>query len=491
MKKEINQSKSASRKAVLIWVCGLGVMVGSAQALSPAQVDSERYAGYLKEIRLVGADGPAMRAVLGRYIQTELAQPGSLDVFFNDAAGVNHRGYSFRLKVSAGGWAAGTPVLVTKRDQGGGGDGVKAVLLANASQLHMRVDNNSCVAAAGGASPASDISTPGFLCPGTVAGYADAGFSELEPAVVNTVINNAGLGDISQLNSDVFAQSVFGVAVNKKLYLALQKTQGLVDISALTVDESPAKQPNLFAPFVRGALTGQLLGSDPQTQKGWNHVVSPHVDADVLSKKINICRGKAGLAMQTAANVYFANNPCGGNTIYVPANAGGTIGERGMIAVKAGDTSGIESCLGQSVENTAGMAYGLGVLAADNQPLVMVNGAVVDKGYRFVKLNGAAPTHADAAEGSSEFVFDSTMQWAKTGANAPVTDKLQFLELLRTSMVTAHILAGLQPEIRNGLIALGRNYGGVRNELPVELQRFISRSSRGVMGSCSPMRLSR
>jgi ABC-type phosphate transport system substrate-binding protein len=458
--------------------------IGSAQALTPAEVVAERTAGNLKEIKITGAS--ALRLALGGFIQADLAQPGTLDVFFNDANGANHRAYSFRLNTAIGSWAVGTPILITKRDQGGSGEGVGPLITASATQLHMKVDG-ACTAAVGGVSPATDIQKPGFLCSGTVAGMADAGLSDVEPALLEAGINNGGARSTANLDSEGFVQNIFGVAVNKKLYLALQKAQGLVDASATVVDEDAAKQPSLPVPFVRGALTGQLLGNDPLTKKGWNLVVPGAFD-----KKINVCRRAAGSGTQAASNVYFANNPCGGNDVYIPSVAGGTIAAVGSLAVNAGSSTGaVETCLGTTAQNAAGDAYALGVIGRENNPRAVVNGVATDKGYRFVKLNGVAPERANVINGSYEFVVESTMQWAKTGANAPTGEKLDLLKLLRGNMGKASVLAGLDVDFQAGLAASPSTIVGAWADLTPAVQAFTSHSSRKAAASCTPVRMTK
>lgn len=472
-------------RSSLIAVAALAA-IGSAQALTPTEIVAERAAGNLKEVKITGAS--ALRLAIGGFIQSDLAQPGTLDVFFNDAGGAAHRAYSFRLNQAIGSWAVGTPILITKRDAGGSGQGVGPLITADATQVHMKVDA-SCTPGAG-VSPATDIQTPGFLCAGTVAGLADAGLSDVEPALLEAGINAGSAKPTGNLDSQGFVQNVFGVAVNKKAYLALQKAQGLVDGSATVVDEDAAKQPSLPISFVRAALTGQLTGNS-STKKGWNYVIPTSVDAAVFTKKINVCRRVAGSGTQAASNAYFANNPCGGGDVYVPLNAGGgAISATGAVSVVAGSGTGnVESCLGTVAENAAGTAYALGVIGRENNPRPMVNGVQQDKGYRFVKLNGVAPERANVINGTYEFVVESTMQWAKTGANAPTGDKLDLLKLLRNNMGKASILAGLDVDFQAGLVASPTTFTGAWADLPPAVQAFTSHSSRKSAASCTPVRM--
>ncbi|MCV2354912.1 hypothetical protein LNV09_12170 [Paucibacter sp. B2R-40] len=484
-------------RSSLIAVAALAAL-GSAHALTPAEVVAARNDGTLKEIKITGAS--ALRFALGGFIQADLAgvypdghpKAGqkSLDVFWNDATGANHRAYSFLLKTAVGGWGVGTPVLITKRDAGGSGQGVGPLITADATQTHMKVDA-TCTTPAGSVSPATDIQKVGFLCSGTVAGLADAGLSDVEPSLLENTING-GLGrSVANLEAVGFVQNIFGVAVNKNLYLALQKTQGLVDPTATAIDESAAKQPSLPIPFVRGVLTGQLQGSTT-AKKGWNLVVDAAADANAVNKKVNVCRRAASSGTQAAANAFFSQNPCGGGDKYPvagpTATTGGTtgvLGALGSAAYKADTSTGlVETCLGTTVQNIAG-AYGLAVIGRENNPTPTVNGVVGDKGYRYVKLNNVAPERANVVDGSYEFVFESTMQWAKSGANAPTGDKLTLLQLLRNNMGKATILAGLDPDFQAGLAAVPTSFTGAWADLPKAERDFTSHSSRKSAASCT------
>ncbi len=459
--------------------------LGSAHALTPAEIVAERNAGTLKEVRIAGAS--ALRLALGGYMQ-EIANPATFDVFFNDATGANNRAYSFRLAVQVGNWPAGTAVLVTKRDAGGSGQGVGPIITADANQAQMLVDA-SCVAT-GNASPTADIQTPSFYCASTVGALADAGLSDVEPALLEAGINAGAGRAVDNLDSAGFVQNVFGVAVNKKLYLALQKAQGLVDVSATAIDEDAAKQPSIPTTFVRGALTGQLLGSNA-TKKGWNLLIPASVEANINNKKINVCRRTAGSGTQAASNAFFANNPCGGATAYTPSNAGGgAISATGSLTVVAGaGTGNVETCLGTTAENAAGGAFALGVIGRENNP--RANGG--DKGYRFVKLSGVAPERAHVIDGSYEFVTESTMQWAKTGANAPAGDKLEFLKNLRANIGKASVLAQLDPDLQAGLVATPDTIpaGTAWSDLPEAVRSFTSHTARSAARTCTPVRMTK
>lgn len=462
---------------------------GAAHALTPAEVAAARADGSLKEVRLAGAS--ALRLMVGAYIQADLADPATFDVYFDSATGSNHRAYAFKTKVAIGSWPVGTPVLITKRDSGGSAQGVTPLLNGgDANQAHMLVNAN-CTAAAGGVSPATDIQKPGFICATTTPALAHGGFSDVEPTLLQATINGGTNLDTSGLDAAGFVQNIFAVAVNKKLYLALQKAQGLDNAGA--IDESAAKQPSIPKSFLVGALTGQLGGSS-SSKKGWNLLVPVSVDSNINNKRVNVCRRTPGSGTQAASNLYFANNPCGGSANQYTPVAGTTSAVPsvlGSLTVQQGSSTQIvENCLGNvdGLADATGGGYALGVLGRENNPLA--NGG--DKGYRYVKISGATPTRAALIAGEYDFAVESSMQWAKAGAaNAPTADVLALLTKMRGEMGKAAILQGLDADLQNGLAALPSTFTGAWDDLDATTKSYTSHTNRISANSCSPVRMTK
>ena len=218
---------------------------GSANALTAAQIDSFRAAGTLKEIRLSGSS--AYRLAIAGYIQT-ICKPGTIDVFFSSASliatgdgeGSGARAYSCDLGVKLGNWDVGTHILINKRDSGGSIVGVANVATNDASTIQMKVTAASC----GTSAAYTNITTKTAVCTQSEAVAPDAGFSDLEPALLNVspnlidnVLGKPSSGskspvDISTLTVSPFWQAIFGVAVNCSAYRALQAAQGLTQDNA-------------------------------------------------------------------------------------------------------------------------------------------------------------------------------------------------------------------------------------------------------------------
>lgn len=467
---------------------------GAAHALTPAEVVAARADGSLKEVRLAGSS--ALRLMIGAYIQSDLAQPATFDVFYDSAAGNNYRAYSFKTKVAIGTWPAGTPVVIYKRDQGGSTQGVTPLLNGgDATQTHMLLDA-SCTTGSG-PSPATDIQKPGFICAGTTTGLAHGGFSDVEPALLQATINGGSNLDTSGLDAAGFVQNIFAVAVNKKLYLALQKAQGLVAAGATEIDESAAAQPSIPKTFIAGALTGQLLGSS-SSKRGWNLLIPSSVDSNINNKRINVCRRTPGSGTQAASNLYFANNPCGGSANQYTPVAGTTSATPsvlGSATVQQGSSTGVvENCLAttEALADGTGGGYAIGVLGRENNPQALVNGVPSEKGYRYVKISGATPSRAALIAGDYDFAVEASMQWPKAGAaNAPSADVLALLTKMRGEMGKAAILQGLDPDLQNGLAALPSTVTGAWSDLDATTKSYTSHTNRTSANSCAFVRMTK
>lgn len=466
---------------------------GAAQALTPSQIVTARNNGSLEEVYLAGAS--AQRLFIGAWFQ-EQCTPNSFDVFFNGSgaapSGSSYRAYSCNLKKKVGNWASGTPVLLVKRDTGGSFEGVNPIALGQ-PQTNMVVDN-TCTATAN-PRPATDITLPTFGCPGTDNFVSDAGVSDVEPVLFQRPVNlpdgQAALttAQLNKLNIRTINQTIFGVIVNKKAYAALQQTQGL----------SASEQPSLPFTFVAAAFSGSAEGGP--AKRGWNVVIDSSVDPQVQGKQVNVCRRTVGSGTQATSNVFFLNNPGAGATIgYTPfgqalngpktASVGanvGTIQATGTRAVQLGaGTSNVETCVGTTAENAPGDAYAIGYLSRENSPLP--TGLGIDKGYRFVKLDGQTPVRDVAKQGNYPVVFNATMQWNTDTLNN--ADQLAFVTALRSNAGRAASLDVADVDTQQGVLAAPSTYSGAWEDITDPVTRkFASRVDRLTNNSNSTLRI--
>jgi len=233
-------------------------------------------------------------------------------------------------------------------------------------------------------------------------------------------------------------------------------------------------------------------------KKGWNLLIPASVDANVNSKRINVCRRTPGSGTQAASNLYFANNPCGGSTNQFTPLAGSTsaaLAVTGAITTLQNSSTGaVQACL-KNVDNlvdAAGDGYAFGVIGRENNPLPVINGVTQDLGYRFVKLSGATPTRAGLIAGDYDFAVEASMQWAKAGAaNAPSADVLALLTNMRGQMGRAAILQGLDADLQQGLAALPSTFTGAWADLDATTKSFTSHTGRILANSCSFVRMTK
>ena len=423
-------------KIKLIAIATLMAAAGSAHALSAAAIDAARTAGTLKEIRLTGSS--AYRLAIAGHIQT-ICQSGTIDVFFSaanliasgDGAGSGVRAYSCTLAKALGSYPIGTNVLIHKRDSGGSIIGVANVATNDATTLMMKVSAASCTAS----SAFTNITTATSTCSQTETVAPDAGFSDLEPNLLNRVPNlidnvlgNPGSGsklpvDISTLTVQPYWQAIFGVAVNLKAYRALQAAQGLN-----TALDDDANRPSLSKDWIRTALNGNVDTSAAGLQ-GWGQVIGTGGNG----KTVNICRRDPGSGTQAATQAFFLQNPCNSSYKLDAARQAGSVkpapdaNTGGVLVIENSSTGDVLNCL-TAADANAGTAYAFGVFSHEN--------VETGKAWRYVRVDGALPSRfiagtvpSGAVTGSYDFVAEGTIQWntAKMAlpANSAVLAALQ------------------------------------------------------------------
>ncbi len=439
---------------------------GSAHALSPAVIDADRANGTLKEVVIHG--GSAQAPLVGAYM-AEICN--NLDTFFNSGGsgtGKDYRAYSCTLKTAiAGGWAAGTPVLVTKRDLGGSIYGVNP-LVNQWQENTMVVDNTAgnCVST-GLAATASQAS---YNCANVALKQAIAGISDVEPAIFNKLMTigtasvafnlPSGTDDngnawapalsasqLGGLDSSSANQTIFGVAVSLPLRDAMQAAQGLTVGS-----DAAADQPSMPRAFYSSLAAG-FVQAGVAKHAGWDALT--HVAAD-NALQVNLCRRANGSGTQASSNLLFLES----GTITTTSNGGfGPVNNNGVAVARTGAPLAVieNSSTGTAVSclTTASTlnAYAAGIISYENDPGTAT--------WRFVKLDGQAPSQALARVGQYPYVYSATMQWKKTAPGVPDTQTKSFLTDMRKNLGSpAKIAALTNPIAQRGVLAPPSSYTG-------------------------------
>ena len=377
-----------------------------------------------------------------------------------------------------------TPFLIMhKRDGGGSINGVKAS--QGTQQTFLDVPGlataTACAAPVNGV---SNCTAPAAFA--TVLGArSELNLADVDPTQFNFALNGGPLTGVLP-TYDAFATQIFGVAVNTRLRDALQTAQstdpdGVGPLNAplaagcVGVD-SEACMPNLTTEHISTIFAGPAATA---VVGGLNSIQSGHFtdwaklrtgtttslqnlfSANVLANQpgnrdIHICTRTAGSGTLATFHIKYHNAPCNGGideSIVTPT--GQTISQEsgangGVKIVHAmSGSADTENCL-VGLNNGAAQGtfspYPITVPAVDAKPFRWAIGIMgVERNasgtlpYRFIKIDGFAPTARNVVEGKYKF-------WAEAGVMPPAgqtatTDPLA-LEILK-NMTDPSLIANL------------------------------------------------
>lgn len=395
---------------------------------------------------------------------------------------------------SVPGVSANGNVMIIKRDEGGSGYGVTPVSEAFAVGM-MAITSANCTGA------------PTAKTTGTVANTAytevtcgatnvdlvpDGGFSDIEPSKFIGINTPTGFNDYKDLgNMEVrsLAGLVFNAPVTLNLRNALQAVQidnGDLPASCTVGNETVDCMPSLSANEIRSLYTGavqnwsQFMVWDSATAS-YVGLTSHSLVTAPSNTKVHICRRVNGSGTQAQANAIFMNYPCD-STVAKPASQPGNV-VLGPLVYNNSGSGDVEKCLDdlnngtntankpvvnvfQAPNNFANRtAFAIGVQSTEKN-------VGHTKAYRYIKVDGAAPTleatHAgdyyDFAEQSMQWRNDGTVgtAWTGTWANA-VADVETILAFMADNGIDKVELANLNDAYERAPAAGGWNGGWLLN----------------------------
>lgn len=273
------------------------------------------------------------------------------------------------------------------------------------------------------------------------------GCSDLEPALFGGADN---LDNITSTNN-----VVYGVPVTRVTYRALQVAQGKngtdhsdwnctqdaawnITAAAGTDSRGPRSDcekdmPSISRAVARGLYSGNLFE--------WSQLGLSPTDPNVY-----IARRVDSSGTQRSAEVFHFNARCDASIpLMVAGNDGGTCGAAGTVNEGSGSQN-VTNCL--NTHNTAGR-FAIGILSTEFNTVSCANakasltGTAADAGaafagtqaacgsasagtsgeqgaqFRFVKIDGKAPTLLNAANGKYEFQYESSCQTAAVAQPQP------------------------------------------------------------------------
>jgi hypothetical protein len=353
-------------------------------------------------------------------------------VTFSDASG-NYNAYACRtLATNDWGLPENTIVVVNKRDDQGSGFGVFPVATNTAVNF-------------------LNLSAPDTVNAGKyllAAHTADVGISDVEPTLFNVAANRPGaFASAAAVTASSFApvtitqpdgskttatvtpvfSQVFGVAVTTKLYTALQAAQGTTGAPSLSRD--------YLANFFSKNLGG--IGFYPLGV----------TNADTAG--VNVCFRDQGSGTRVAGNIFFGQYPANSFTNFLPldgslANATAPTDTAGEIYInEAGSGGGVQTCL-KNVNAKAGNGYGIGLLGFGT--------AEVPADYKYVAIDGVAPSRDAAKTGKYGFWVESTIQVNKL-STASTAAKAWMNSFIAKAQYSTN-LGQLSSAAQNGVFAL-------------------------------------
>ncbi len=395
---------------------------------------------------------------------------GSLDVYYGSAGGADQQLYYCLTDHHVADVPAGIRLAIFK-SSGGSGDGVEP-LVTNSPMPFMSFS----VLQRRGCSASTRIVPTGDLAAmtehrgcdgGEEMRVPDAGISDLEPELFGS--------DSSDLVERSLSQLVWGLPVSKNFRNALQALQGLVPAEVAHDDErreAEAAMPvlsntvisSIFAgsinrwsqffdrtgtAIVRSAYLPEDAPADPDISGATPGAYRPNKST---GDRIFVCRRIDASGTQVAYGAHYLRQACTANaTPFVSPNDGSdaVLGgdpaqlldrpiPRGNVFAGRG-TSDVRACLDMHDDHNR---WAIGMFSTENK------GDNVNREFRYVKLDGYAPSLINAHHGRWRHVSAASMQWTRATAESGGR-KAALLEFLANHMGQPAVTRSLNDNFRH------------------------------------------
>ncbi len=433
----------------------IALVSSSAYALTPAAYDANTIEMFVSG---ASAQDKGIAALF-----SDLCVAGSLDTYKDVAnpakPGKAHTAYFCNIdstKVTGGTTGVNPKVLFHKRSKGGSAQGVNPVIDEQAIDA-MTILNSNCTETATGSRVWNcSIGNPGDL----VQVVSDAGVSDVNPEMF--IKQNAPAGSnpvdptVVSAKMDVrgAAALVFGIPVTTTLRDALQEAEFGATSTCVTDKydpTNPADNPTVHAAETEACMPtlsrAQVASIMQGTIKRWsnffvNGVALTSIASTLPSdNKVHVCRRVNGSGTQAQMSAKFLNYPCttGANP---PRSAPGS-SFFGPVIVENSGSGDMTQCLNDlndgtdtsnRVNPTLKTAWAVGIQSTEK------NADLADN-FRFIKIDGYAPTLANAVRGRYADVVEQTFQWRKSGALPLAGDKLNIMDTIATNASKPSVLA--------------------------------------------------
>jgi hypothetical protein len=269
---------------------------------------------------------------------------------------------------------------------------------------------------------------------GNLAATPTGGFADVEAAMLLTAGGQAisATDTTNNLSATPTVDQVWGVAVTKALYYALQSAEGLTCPSTYTsygVTGAPSGGPAYVgkdSASCAPSLSRQQVASIITRQIGNGTALSITNGVD---DTIYICRRDFGSGTEASFEAYFVGQRCGKPALSVP-------GEEGFAVWAAGSSGGVRTCL-QAFQNggitltgfydtTASFEPSAGSYAVGftNTEITQANMTGAGDAFRLIAVDGVLPQIANVQDGTWPYFSTGnayTIKAGKPGATSPTS----------------------------------------------------------------------
>jgi hypothetical protein len=400
---------------------------------------------------------------------SELCVSGTLDVYYDNVnpakPGANHRAYFCTLDgAKVTGLDNSNPrVLFHKRSAGGSAYGVNT-LLDGAAISAMVVRAANCKL-----DPAETVTVNGkpiYRCSaneGTsdvVSVASDVGVSDVNPTMFRALNTPAGFKDvvIKDVNTKLVVQSggalVFGVPVTKSLRDALQRAQiaqERLPSDCAEGDDTARCMPSLSRYQIASLFSGKVgkwsnfkvIDAQGNSLPLTSYAKGTELGTD---QKVYLCRRVRGSGTQTQFNAKFLNYPCAGTAGLAPTEVNNALA--GPVTILNSGSGDVDICLDDFNNGTNNgksnakllKAWAIGVQSTERNNDLKY-------GYRFIKVDGVAPTVEEAVSGRYMDFAEVTWQWLKPAYAGPTGDKLKIIQKIAKDAGRPNILGGINAKL--------------------------------------------
>ncbi len=265
----------------------------------------------------------------------------------------------------------------------------------------------------------------GTTAESTVCLKSDGGVSDVEPALFSAAQNFPGftggpLSSAEESSLTVLSEYgvIFGVSITDVAYRNLQELQGLAtytdkdDLVGEPTVTGDTARPSLSRTEIASLLNGSL-GSFQELDQA---IVG--AGGGVSNGFMGVCRRVVGSGTQAAQNAFFMGNPClAGSALTMvtePASGPGFVGGSQFVVNNSGSGDVIDC------QNNAASGALFGGTKIDAIGFNAIEKGESGNDWKYIKIDGVAPTVANAISGDYQHWFEQTIQWptASTTGNA-------------------------------------------------------------------------